>query len=97
MLPRFGFTAYQVPSYLHGEYISTNPFTKSLDYSYVEVIDEVDGFYKLKFQNSKPGERHFYLSKSEMEFRGVWTTMILRVLMWPVFSIYNIFARNNDQ
>lgn len=95
MLPRFGFTAYPVPSYSCGEYINTNPFTKSLDFSPVTVLGEKDGFYKVKFDGRR--EMPFYVSKSEMEFRGVFITLILRGLLWPFFSLYNIITGNKDE
>lgn len=93
LLPRFGFTAYPSPSYRFSERIDTNPFTRSLDGSPVEVLSEVDGFYKVRFANKRPGEPDFYLMKHEMEMRGVFTMLLLRILLWPVFTVYNLLKK----
>ena len=92
MLPRFGFTAFQEP-YGDNFHMDTNPFTKSLDYSTVIVTDEDRGFYKVRFSERRRNEPliEFYLTKNEMEMRGAIEHIFLRIVLWPFFSIYNLF------
>lgn len=94
MLPRFGFTIYDKPSYGgKSEFMDTNPFTKSLDHALVVPSELINGFYKIRFENERPGDTLFYISENDMKFRGVFTTLILRAILWPIFSIYNVFKK----
>jgi len=94
MLPRFGFTAFQEP-YGDNFYMDTNPFTKSLDYSTVIVTGEDRGFYKVRFSERRRHEPliQFYLPKHEMEMRSAFEGVFLRIVLWPFFSIYNLFKK----
>jgi hypothetical protein len=95
MLPRFGFTAYQTP-FGDNFHVDSNPFTKSLDYSTVIVLDEERGFYKVRFSERRRHEPliQFYLPKHEMEMRSSLEALFLRITLWPFFSIYNLFKKS---
>lgn len=93
ILPRYGFTAYSTPN---GEkfYMDSNPFTKSLDKSPVIIVDEEEGFYKVKFEKSRRYEPPFYVRKYEMESREGFEVLFLRLFLWPFFTIYNLFRKD---
>jgi hypothetical protein len=88
MFPRFGFNVYATPSIEHGEYMDTNPFTKSLDKELFIVNDIVDGFCKGNFADS-PKTSDFYLLKTDLTNRGLIEYLLLRVILWVPFVIRN--------
>lgn len=91
MLPRNGFTAYAAPG-SKGERIDTNPFTKSLDASPVELIEIQGRFAKVKFLHSCKGKRpEFWIKCIDLEYRGMMASLIMFLMLALPFSVYNIF------
>ncbi len=65
MFPRFGFTIYDKPNFASGSYMSTNPFTRSLDHELFKVRTKIDGFCKGNFENESRSA-DFYIHENEL-------------------------------
>ena len=90
MFPRFGFTVYAEPNYASGEYIDTNPFTKSLDSEMFLVKEKINGFCRGNFYH-KPKGRDVYLSEEELSRRGLIEMLFLLIISFIPMTIYNWF------
>lgn len=94
MFPRYGFNAYEKPEYRTGEWLDTNPFTNSLDGEMFLVTEITDnGFVKGNFASGGRG-RDFYMLINELETRGLLTMIILTVLLYIPFVLYNYFTKS---
>src|SRR6478736_8159624 len=94
MFPRFGFYIYSNPSYAYGDYMRTNPFTKSLDHTRFLVKEKVNGFCRGNFEN-KPARQDAYLEERELQRRDMFEKSILYLFCFIPLVIYNFFARKN--
>jgi|SRR6478735_12541642 len=93
MFPRFGFTIYTEPNYVSGEYMDTNPFTKSLDNELFLVKNKINGFYKGNFYNN-PLINDFYLNEDELSKRDFIEFSLLMIISFIPLIIYNLLYKN---
>ena len=93
MFPRFGFFIYLSPSYMGGEYLDTNPFTKSLDNQRFLVKSKINGLCRGNFEH-KPTSQDAYLEEAELQRRDAFERLILYSFCYIPLIIYNFFARN---
>lgn len=89
MFPRNGFNVYAKPDLETGEYIDTNPFTRSLDHEYFEVKEIVNGFCRGNFHH-RPKQPDFYLTVSELSARGLTEIFLLFTLCSVPMLLYNL-------
>jgi hypothetical protein len=89
MFPRYGFMVYAEPNYMSGQYISTNPFTKSLDRELFQVKEKINGFCKGNFYHNPKG-KDIYLSEDELSERDIVEALFLFIISWIPFIIYNL-------
>lgn len=88
MFPRFGFTIYSKPSYAYGQYMDTNPFTKSLDYQRFLVKSIEDGFCKGNFESNPKGE-DAYIREDDLRRRDFIEITLLTLITFIPMVIYN--------
>lgn len=89
MFPRFGFNIYEYPN-SKSINIDTNPFTRSLDHEYFNVKEKRDSFVRGNFLN-KPHRVDFWMKEDELSNRGLFESLILLIISFVPFVIYNQF------
>ncbi len=92
MFPRFGFYIYPDPSYLYGEYLDTNPFTKSLDNERFLVKEKIDGFCRGNFE-FRPKGADSYIEESGLAERDIFEKFILYLFCFIPIVVYNLFTK----
>lgn len=92
MFPRFGFEIYSRPSYLYGEYLDTNPFTRSLDHERFLVKEKINGFCRGNFQH-RPKGADMYLEETDLKKRDIFEKSILCLFCFIPLAIFNLIKR----
>lgn len=87
--PPMGFTIYAEPSYSGGEYMDTNPFTKSLAGEFFLVKEKINGFCKANFYD-RPKGADMYLIEEELSQRPIFEMLILLIITFLPLIIYNL-------
>lgn len=88
MFPRFGFELYSKPSYSSGQYLDTNPFTKSLDHERLFVKEKIDGFCRINFVSGKKCPDG-YIEEFDLKQRDLIERLILYFFCFIPLVIYN--------
>lgn len=94
--PTMGFNIYPKPDYLTGEYMDTNPFTRSLAGEFFLVKEITDGFCKGNFYN-KPKGSDMYITVNELSSRGLFEMLVLFLTCSMPFAIYNMIKGGVDK
>lgn len=89
MLPRYGFNVYSDSQGSNKHRFDTNPFTKSLDHVLVKVVEFDNGYAKLSIVDSRRPVPEFWVSVSELETREVLSSLILGLVCYIPFVLYN--------
>lgn len=90
MFPRWGFTVYESLEDKKGYYINTDPFTRSLDSEYFNVVKVHDnGLCEGNFLRS-PHKDNFYISKFELSRRDLFERGFIKVFVLPFLMIRDI-------
>lgn len=92
--PAFGFHAYLSPNYGDGEYIDTNPATKSLSDQYFLVKEKRNGFCRGNFY-SRPLKDDWWMSETELSNRDFLTVLFMFVLFSIPIVLYNLIRLIN--
>jgi len=87
--PAMGFNIYSSPNYSTGEYMDTNPFTRSLAGEFFLVKEITDGFCKGNFYN-KPKGADMYITVSELSRRGLFEMLFLFLTCSIPLVVYNM-------
>ncbi len=90
VLPRYGFNIYTSPNYSYGEFISLNPFTKSLTGEYFIVKEKKDDFCRGNF-HYKPHKVDFYLTEEALSRRDLIEMTLLFLISIIPLLISNFF------
>jgi len=96
MFPRFGFELYSKPCYSSGQYLDTNPFTKSLDNERLIVKEKIDGFCRINFVSGKKCPDG-YIEEYDLKQRDVFEKLILYFLCFIPLVIYNNLKKPEPQ
>jgi len=88
--PAFGFKFYAEPNYSSGASMDTNPFTKSLAHEFFVVKEITGDFCRGNFQSRAKGS-DFYLDKEELSMRSGIEKLLLSLLLFIPFFVYNLF------
>lgn len=94
MFPRFGFNIYSDKDGTYGEYMDTNPFTKSLDNEYF-MVKNIEGDYIRGNFYKKPLKNDFYLCKYELQQKDIFLRLFLFVVLFIPFTMYTWFIRQD--
>lgn len=94
--PAMGFNVYSTPDYSSGEYIDTNPFTRSLAGEFFLVKEITDGFCKGNFYD-KPKGADMYITVAELSSRSLFEILVLFLTCSVPFLIYNIIKGGVDK
>lgn len=92
--PEGGFTFYAIPSFDKNvsDYISTNPFTRSLAGQFFDVYEITEnGFCKGNFSSGKKGP-DFYLWKGDLEMKALPHMLFLFISCSIPFILYNLYV-----
>lgn len=87
--PPMGFTVYPTADYLNGEFIDTNPCTKSLAGEFFLVKEIIDGFCRGNFYY-KPKGADMYITVSELSRRGLFEMLFLFLTCSIPLVVYNM-------
>lgn len=92
MFPRWGFRVHSFSDRSKSDYLSTNPFTRSLDHEFF-VSKEVlaNGLVRGNFLN-KPVKQDFYMESEQLAQRDFVEKLFLKTAI-PFMMIYNLFKR----
>jgi hypothetical protein len=88
--PAFGFKFYAEPNYSSGASMDTNPFTKSLAHEFFVVKEITGDFCRGNFQSRAKGS-DFYMVKEELSMRSGIEKLLLSLLLFITFFVYNLF------
>ena len=94
--PAMGFNVYSMPNYSSGEYIDTNPFTRSLAGEFFLVKEITNGFCKGNFYD-KPKGADIYITVDTLSRRGLFEMSSLFLTCSVPFVIYNIIKGGVDK
>ena len=94
--PTMGFNIYLKPDYSTGEYMHTNPFTRSLAEEFFLVKEITEGFCKGNFYD-KPKGTDMYITVSELSRRSLFEMLVLFLTCSVPFLIYNIIKGGVDK
>lgn len=92
MFPRWGFRVHSFSDRSKSDYLSTNPFTRSLDHEFFlskEVLP--NGLVRGNFLN-KPVKQDFYLEAEQLQERDFVEKLFLKITI-PFMTVYNLFKR----
>lgn len=92
MFPRFGFFIYTQPDPMYGEYMDTNPFTRSLDHERFLVNKKINGFCRGNFEHRRK-RRDIYIEEEELQRRDVFEKSMLYLFCYVPLLVYNFFTR----
>lgn len=94
--PPMGFTVYVSPDYSSGDYMDTNPFTRSLAGEFFLVKEIIDGFCKGNFYDNPKGA-DMYITVTELSRRSLFEMFILFVTCSIPFTLYNCIKGGVDK
>lgn len=94
--PSFGFNIYSEPNYHNGEYMNTNPFTKSLSSEYFLVKEITNGFCKGNVKYNPKGN-DFYITEQELSKRGTLEVILLSIILFIPLLLHNLYKGGVDK
>lgn len=92
LLPRWGFTIYTQPSYSTGQYLDTNPFTKSLDHERIVVKEIVGDFCRVNFTTGKKSADGF-IETDDLKYRDNVEICLMYFFCYIPMVVYNLFKK----
>lgn len=94
MFPSWGFVAYKYPDPEMSHCIDNNPFTRSLDHErfLVKEIKPDSKYVRGNFYR-RPLANDFYLLKEELEERPMILVLLLTIICYVPFTVYNLFKK----